>query len=65
MWQPIENAIEREEAQEEREGDAMDRMTKLYTAMAVEFRDNGKTRRWQSLMRRAEDVRTWWHAEAP
>lgn len=55
--------IEHQERQEEREHGAMERMAKLYTEMAKEFADNGKTRRWHSLMRRAEDVRGWWHAD--
>ena len=53
---------ERRELYEELEHGAMVRMAKLYTEMATEFADNGKTRRWHSLMCRAEDVRGWWHA---
>lgn len=41
---------------------AMDRMAKLYAEMAKEFADEGKTRRWHSLMQRAECIRGWWHA---
>ena len=60
-WAARGDEIERREHQDERELDAMKRMSKLYTEMAKEFADNGKTRRWHSLMRRSEDVRTWWH----
>lgn len=56
--------IERRELQEERELNAMERIAKLYEEMAREFQDFGKTRRWHSLMCRAEQVRTWWHPEA-
>ena len=61
-WAARGDEIERIERQEEREFDAMERMSKLYAEMAKEFADTGKTRRWHSLMRRSEDVRTWWHA---
>ena len=60
-WAARGDEIERRELQEEREHAAMERMAKLYAAMAQEFADEGKTRRWHSLMNRAEDVRTWWH----
>ena len=49
---------------EERQLDAMERIARLYAEMAKEFRDEGKTRRWHSLMRRAESERTWWHPDA-
>ncbi len=62
-WQARGDQIERQEQQEEREHEAMERMSKLYAEMAKEFSDYGKTRRWWSLMTRAECVRTWWHAE--
>ena len=64
-WAARGDEIERREQQEEREHAAMERMAKLYTAMAQEFSEEGKTRRWHSLMQRAEYVRGWWHAEAP
>ena len=65
-WAARGDAIEDRERQEEREHEAMERMATLYTEMATEFADNGKTRRWHSLMQRAEHVRGWWHAaEAP
>jgi hypothetical protein len=57
--------ISQDELREEREHAAMERMAKLYTAMAQEFADEGRTRRWHSLMQRAEHLRSWWHAEAP
>lgn len=60
-WQARGDQIESKERQEEREFDAMERMSKLYAEMAKEFADFGKTRRWNSLMSRAESVRTWWH----
>ena len=60
-WAARGDAIERQEEDDERQVDAMERMAKLYAEMAQEFRDNGKTRRWWSLMNRAEHVRTWWH----
>lgn len=64
-WAARGDEIELQQLQEEREHAAMERMAKLYTAMAQEFADEGKTRRWHSLMQRAEHVRGWWHAEAP
>ncbi len=60
-WQARGDQIASKERQEEREFDAMERMSKLYAEMAKEFADFGKTRRWHSLMSRAESVRTWWH----
>jgi hypothetical protein len=53
--------IDRKQHTEEIEYHAMERMSKLYAEMAKEFADEGKTRRWHSLMRRAEHVRKWWH----
>ena len=64
-WAARGDAMERQQLQEEREHAAMERMAKLYAAMAQEFADEGKTRRWHSLMQRAEHVRAWWHADAP
>ena len=64
-WAALGDEIERQQRQEEREHAAMERMAKLYTEMAAEFSNEGKTRRWYSLMQRAETVRGWWHAEAP
>ena len=64
-WAARGNEIERREQQEEREHAAMERMSKLYAEMAQEFADEGKTRRWHSLMQRAERLRSWWHVEAP
>ena len=57
-WQARGDQIASKERQEEREFDAMERMSKLYAEMAKEFADFGKTRRWHSLMSRAESVRT-------
>lgn len=64
-WAARGDAIERQELQEESEHAAMERMAKLYAEMAREFADEGKTRRWHSMMQRAEHVRGWWRAEAP
>ena len=64
-WAARGDAIERQQRREEREHAAMERMAKLYAEMAREFADEGKTRRWHSLMQRAEHLRGWWHAEAP
>ena len=64
-WAARGDAMERQQLQEEREHAAMERMAKLYSAMAQEFADEGKTRRWHSLRQRAEHVRAWWHADAP
>lgn len=61
-WAARGDAIERQQQQEEREHAAMERMAKLYAEMAKEFADEGKTRRWHSLMHRAEFIRGWWHA---
>jgi hypothetical protein len=54
------DALERHWQIEEKEHDAMERMALLYQSMADEFSKHGKTRRWHSLMRRSEYVRTWW-----
>ena len=52
-----------EERQWERELEAMERMSKLYAEMAREFgTQGGKTRRWHSLMCRAEAAREWLRA---
>ncbi len=64
-WAARGDDIERQEMDDERQFEAMERMAKLYAEMAKEFGDSGKTRRWHSLMNRAEHVRGWWHAEAP
>ena len=64
-WAARGDAIECQQQQEEREHAAMERMAKLYAEMAREFADEGKTRRWHSLMQRAEHVRGCWHTEAP
>jgi hypothetical protein len=64
-WAARGDQIERQQQREEREHAAMERMAKLYTEMAKEFADDGKTRRWHSLMTRAEQLRGWWHAERP
>jgi hypothetical protein len=64
-WAARGDSIERRERQEEREHEAMCRMAKLYAEMAAEFADDGKTRRWHSLMQRAEHVRGWWHSGSP
>lgn len=62
-WAARCDAIERQQRQEEREHAAMERMSKLYSEMAYEFANEGRTRRWHSLMQRAERLRVWWHAE--
>ncbi len=59
-WAARCDEIERQQFQEEREGEAMRRMANLYAGMATEFANEGKTRRWHSLMRRAEYVRAYW-----
>ena len=64
-WADRADAIERKEANAEREHAAMERTAKLYVEMSAEFADHGKTRRWHSLMQRAEELRGWWHAAAP
>ncbi len=60
-WAARGDAIEARQRREEREHEAMERTSRLYAEMAKEFADEGKTRRWHSLMRRAEDLRRWWH----
>ena len=56
------DAEERRMQREEREADAMTRMSKLYAEMNQEFCEEGKTRRFHSLMCRAEALRElWWH----
>lgn len=60
-WAARCDAADEEHFREEREFNALERMSRLYAEMAKEMADEGKTRRWHSLMRRAVDVQArWW-----